>query len=130
MFQSANAGWGIIVDITFWAIAKRANAQPGGFAAWRGIEVFLGGQTLIAAALAWFLLGTPHEVRWLSAREKRIATARVLKNNAGTDLTGKERWNWDQFKEAFVDPALYFQFVSDCVESTDSNRSTPSSLRW
>ena len=70
------------------------------------------GQTLIASVVAWFLLGTPNEVRWLNRREKVMANARILKNNAGTDLTGKKHWNWGQFKETFYDPALYFQFVN------------------
>lgn len=112
VFQSANAGWGIIVDAVFYAIAKSANAQIGGFAAWRGIEVFLGGQTLIAAVLAWFLLGTPGEVRWLNKREKTVALARVMRNKVGSDLTGKKHWSWEQTREAFVDPVLYFQFVN------------------
>lgn len=103
-----------------YGIAQNANKHPGGFAAWRGISAFLGGQTLLAAAIAWFMLGTPNEVRWLSAREKSVANARILSNNAGTDLTGKKEWKWSQVREAFLDPVLYFQFVNaflNCVVS-------------
>ncbi|OCF56321.1 hypothetical protein L486_06263 [Kwoniella mangroviensis CBS 10435] len=112
VFQSANAGWGIVVDLTMYGIAKAAEKHEGGFAAWRGIAVFLGGQTLLAASIAWFMLGTPNEVRWLSKREKLIACARVMSNNAGTDLTGRKTWKWDQVIEAFKDPVMYFQFVN------------------
>ncbi|WVQ86238.1 hypothetical protein IAT38_008406 [Cryptococcus sp. DSM 104549] len=112
VFQSANAGWGVVVDLVMYGIAQAAEKNPDGFAAWRGIAVFLGGQTLLAAAVAWFMLGTPNEVRWLTAAEKRMACARVMKNNAGTDLTGRKTWRWDHVKEAFLDPVLYFQFVN------------------
>lgn len=112
VFQSANAGWGVVVDLTYYGIAKNANAKPGGFAAWRGIEVFLGAQTLIAAVIAWFYLGVPHEVRWLSPREKIMANSRVMANKRGTDLTGTNKWDWGQVKDAFLDPVLYFQFVN------------------
>jgi hypothetical protein len=111
VFQSANAGWGIIVNLVFYGIAKHSAAHPGGFAAWRGIEVFLGAQTLVAAVIAWFLLGTPSEVRWLDHKQKVTATARVMVNHAGTDLTGTGGWSWSQTREAFLDPVLYFQFA-------------------
>jgi hypothetical protein len=104
VFQSANAGWGIIVNLVFYGIAKHSAAHPGGFAAWRGIEVFLGAQTLVAAVIAWFLLGTPSEVRWLDHKQKVTATARVMVNHAGTDLTGTGGWSWSQTREAFLDP--------------------------
>jgi MFS family permease len=112
VFQSANAGWGVVVDLTMYGIAQEADKHPGGFAAWRGISAFLGGQTLVAAGIAWFMLGTPNEVRWLSKREKLIATSRVMANHAGTDLTGRKTWKWSQVCEAFGDPVLYFQFVN------------------
>ncbi|GFZ45616.1 hypothetical protein JCM24511_03344 [Saitozyma sp. JCM 24511] len=112
VFTSANAGWGVVVDLTMYGIARAAAKNPGGFEAWRGIAAFLGGQTLLAAAIAWFMLGTPNEVRWLSKREKLMANARVMSNHAGTDLTGRKTWKWEQVKEAFSDPVLYFQFVN------------------
>nr|XP_031861390.1 uncharacterized protein CI109_002994 [Kwoniella shandongensis]KAA5528462.1 hypothetical protein CI109_002994 [Kwoniella shandongensis] len=112
VFQSANAGWGIVVDLVMYGIAKKAKANPGGFEAWRGIAVFLGGQTLLAATIAWFMLGTPNEVRWLSKKEKLIANARVMSNHAGTDLTGRKTWKWEQVRESFKDPVLYLMFVN------------------
>ncbi|KAK4689702.1 MFS transporter, ACS family, allantoate permease, partial [Tremellales sp. Uapishka_1] len=117
VFQSANAGWGIVVDLSLLGIAKAANKEVGGFDAWRGIAIFLGGQTLIASAIAWFLLGTPNEVRWLSAKEKIMANARVMSNHAGTDLTGRKTWKWDQVKEAFLDPVTWFQFINAFLSS-------------
>jgi len=115
VFQSANAGWGAVVSLTMYGIATRAQAEPYGFvgsAPWRGITLFLGSQTLVAAVIAWFMLGTPNEIRWLSKREKLMANSRVMRNHLGTDLTGRKHWKWDQVKEAFMDPVLYFQFVN------------------
>ncbi|ODN97332.1 hypothetical protein L198_03895 [Cryptococcus wingfieldii CBS 7118] len=117
VFQSANAGWGVVVDLTMYGIAQAAAKNEGGFEAWRGIAVFLGGQTLLAAFVAYWMLGSPNEVRWLSQEEKKIANARVMKNNAGTDLTGRKTWKWDQVREAFLDPVLYAQFVNAFLSS-------------
>jgi ACS family allantoate permease-like MFS transporter len=138
-FQSANAGWGVVVSLTMYGIAAKAEQDPHGYigtAPWRGITLFLGAQTLVAAAIAWFTLGTPNEVRWLSKREKVnhllftigimidkaqvMANARIMKNHLGTDRTGRRDWKWDQVREAFVDPVLYFQFINcflSCVVS-------------
>jgi len=116
-FQSANAGWGVIVDLTMYGIAIKANANPGGFEAWRGIAVFLGGQTLLAASVCWFMLGTPNEVRWLSKEEKIMANARIMSNHAGTDQTGKKTFKWDHVKDAFTDPVTYFQFCNAFLSS-------------
>ena len=120
-FQSANSGWNIITDLVLYGLAKRKEADPSSWSVWRGFEAFLGAQTIIAAVLAWFLLGTPSEVRWLTHRQKVMAGARVMTNHAGTDRTGKEAWKSEQVKDAFMDPALYFQFVTvflGCVVST------------
>ena len=100
-----------MVNLTFYGIAKYAENHPGSFAAWRGMSLFLGAQTLIAATLGWFLLGTPGEVRWLTKRQKLVAHARVMKNHAGTDRTGTKGWDWKQAGGTFKDPVLYFQFV-------------------
>ncbi|ORX40473.1 major facilitator superfamily domain-containing protein [Kockovaella imperatae] len=109
-FQSANALWGIPVNLTFYGVAKYEEHHPGSFRAWRSMSLFLGTQTLIASVLAWFFLGTPNDVRWLTKREKVVAQARVLRNHAGTDKTGTKGWNWDQAWSTFADPVLYFQF--------------------
>ena len=101
-----------MVQLTFYGIAKHVDKHPGGWSSWRYMEIFLGAQTLVAAVLAWFILGTPHEVRWLSEREKLMATTRVMSNHAGTDVTGKKRYDWGQVREAFMDPVLYLQFLN------------------
>lgn len=100
-----------------YGIAITAARNPSGFEAWRGIACFLGGQTLLAAAVCFFMLGTPNEVSWLSPREKVMANARIMSNHAGTDVTGKKTWSWDQVEEAFLDPVTYFQFINAFLSS-------------
>jgi ACS family allantoate permease-like MFS transporter len=46
-----------------------------------------------------------------------VANARIMINHAGTDLTGKKSWKWDQVKEAFLDPVIYFQFINAFLSS-------------
>ncbi|KAJ6632476.1 major facilitator superfamily domain-containing protein [Mycena sp. CBHHK59/15] len=113
-WQSANAGFGIISDLSMYAIGLHAKNHPGGLAPWRGISLFLGSATIICAILCIFLLGSPKEVRWLSAEDKKYRVrlndnraARILKNKAGRDITGI-KWDWSQVTEAFIDPQLYF----------------------
>jgi hypothetical protein len=57
-----------------------------------------------------------------------MANARVMSNHAGTDLTGRKTWKWEQVKEAFSDPVLYFQFVNaflSCVVSFNQPQPCP-----
>ena len=70
------------------------------------MSIFLGSQTLVAAVLAYFFLGTPGEVRWLDQRQKVVAYARVMKNHAGTDRTGTKGWDWKQAGNTFKDPVF------------------------
>jgi hypothetical protein len=51
-----------------------------------------------------------------------------MSNHAGTDLTGRKTWKWEQVKEAFSDPVLYFQFVNaflSCVVSFNQPQPCP-----
>ncbi|KAK8864563.1 hypothetical protein IAR55_001813 [Kwoniella newhampshirensis] len=112
-FQSANAGWDIVIELVMYAIGQHEINHPGGFRAWRAIGIFLGGQTILASAVCYLILGTPNEVRWLSDRDRKIVNRRVIINRAGLeDGEGGKIWKWDQVKEAFIDPVTYFQFVN------------------
>lgn len=70
------------------------------------MSYFLGSLTIFVGVLCLLLLGTPSEVRWLSPRERAMATARILSNNTGHDRTGIRRWNWTQAKECLIDPCV------------------------
>lgn len=109
-WQSSEGFFSIVCNLMLYGIARHVEAH-GGLAAWRCISLFLGGLTLLGAVASFFILGTPHEVRWLSKEEKRMATARTISNNLGQDTTGKE-WKWDQVIEAFKGPQLYFGFAN------------------
>ena len=101
-----------MVNLVYYGVAKYEESHPGSFRAWRSMSLFLGAQTLVAAVLAYFFLGTPGEVRWLSKRQRLVAQARIMRNHAGTDRTGTKGWDWKQARQTFLDPVLYFQFIT------------------
>ncbi|KAI1413528.1 MFS general substrate transporter [Hypoxylon sp. FL1857] len=107
VFQSGFAGMSIITDSAIYGIGTVSSRNPN-FQAWRYISFFLGGLTVLAGIICLFFLGTPSEVRWLSADEKKIATSRVLSNQTGHDRTGFKDWKWEQAKECLVDPTFWF----------------------
>lgn len=78
--------------------------------------MFLGSCTVVLALICFVLLGSPSEVFWMNKDEKRIAAARILRNKAGRDVTGK-KWNWPQVGEAFRDPQLYFSMLNAFLSS-------------
>ncbi|GKZ76368.1 hypothetical protein AnigIFM56816_006628 [Aspergillus niger] len=71
-WQSSEGFFSIVCNLILYAIARHVEAH-GGIAAWRCISLFLGSLTLAGAVAAFFLLGCPHEVRWLNDDEKRMA---------------------------------------------------------
>jgi hypothetical protein len=66
---------------------------------------FFGSLTVFLGIIGLFLLGTPSEVRWLTATEKELTISRMLSNQTGHDETGKS-WNWKQTREAVTDPVV------------------------
>ncbi|RDW83238.1 MFS general substrate transporter-26 [Coleophoma crateriformis] len=114
-WQSANAGFGIIADLVNYGIGDHAQ-KYGGLEPWRCISLFLGASTIVSALVCFLLLGSPKEVRWMNAREKRMAAARIVQNKAGRDVTGI-KWAWPQVSEAFLDPTLYFSMINAFLSS-------------
>ncbi|KEF60513.1 uncharacterized protein A1O9_02074 [Exophiala aquamarina CBS 119918] len=113
LWQSSEGVIAVICNLILYGIARHAENHTG-LAAWRCVSLFLGSLTIVGSIWSFFVLGTVHEVRWLSPEEKRIATARVIENGAGQDTTGK-RWDWDQVIEALCDPQFYFSFLNTFV---------------
>lgn len=107
VFQSANAGFGVISSLILYGIGSVQYHRPE-FQAWRYMSYFLGSLTIIVGCLCLFLLGTPSEVRWLSESEKAMANTRILSNNTGHDRTGIKRWKWEQARECLMDPCFWF----------------------
>lgn len=106
VFQSANAGFGIISSLILYGIGSLEHARGPEFESWRYMSYFLGSLTIVIGILCLFLLGTPSEVRWLSAEEKHMAHVRILSNNTGHDRTGVRKWDWSQATECLVDPCV------------------------
>ncbi|KAL2833327.1 major facilitator superfamily domain-containing protein [Aspergillus cavernicola] len=109
-WQSSQGFFSIICNLILYGIARHVT-KVGGIDPWRCISLFLGGLTLLGAVFSWFILGSPHEVKWLSEEERRIATARVIENQISEDTVGK-KWSWAQFRECFRDPQVYFGFFN------------------
>lgn len=114
-WQSANAGFNIIASLVMYGIGSYAETN-GGLAPWRAISMFLGSCTVVLALICFVLLGSPAEVIWMNKDEKRMAAARIVRNKAGRDVTGK-KWVWPQVAEAFKDPQLYFSCANAFLSS-------------
>ncbi|KAJ7453763.1 MFS general substrate transporter [Mycena latifolia] len=110
IWGTANFAFAVVVALINYGIGSAAAAHPGGLAAWKGMSLFLGGITVVVAVIGFFCLGTPREVFWLSAEEKKIQAARVAYNNTGSDAQKRAEWKWSQVAGAFRDPQLYFFF--------------------
>ncbi|CAJ2502982.1 Uu.00g103760.m01.CDS01 [Anthostomella pinea] len=116
VFQSANAGFGVIANLILYGIGTVQYRRPD-FEAWRYMSYFLGGMTLLTGCACLFLLGTPSEVRWLSPEEKKMANARIANNNTGHDRTGVKTWKWKQARECLVDPCFWFAGINAFLSS-------------
>lgn len=116
MFQSANAGFGVIAHLILYGIGSIQHAHPER-QVWRYMSYFLGALTIAVGCLCLLLLGTPSEVRWLSPEEKRIANARISANNTGNDQTGIKKWKWAQARECLVDPCFWFAGLNAFLSS-------------
>ncbi|KAI0880641.1 MFS general substrate transporter [Annulohypoxylon maeteangense] len=117
VFQSANAGFGVIANLILYGIGSVQYKRGSEFQAWRYMSYFLGSMTILVGCLCLFLLGTPSEVRWLSPEEKKIANARILSNNTGHDKTGIKKWKWKQARECLIDPCFWFAGLNAFLNS-------------
>lgn len=106
VFQSANAGFGIISQLAMYGIGTLQESRGSSFEAWRYMSYFLGGLTIVTGLLCLLLLGTPSEVRWLTDEERRMVNRRILSNNTGHDTTGIKTWKWSQARECLIDPCV------------------------
>lgn len=106
-----------------YGIGTHAKQHPTGLAPWKGISLFLGALTVVLSVVTYFIFGTPSEVRWLTAEEKRIAQARIVKGQTGTDAQ-KQPWKWDQVVTTFKDPQTYFLFFLVLVNNIPNGGTT------
>ncbi|KAI3322589.1 MFS general substrate transporter [Xylariaceae sp. AK1471] len=117
VFQSANAGFGIISSLILYGIGSSQSLHGPDYQPWRYMSYYLGGLTILTGATCLFLLGTPSEVRWLSPEEKKMAQARIMTNNTGHDRTGVKTWKWNQVNECLIDPCFWFAGVNAVLSS-------------
>jgi MFS transporter, ACS family, allantoate permease len=85
VWGTGSAGMDVLTSLINYGIGTRAQQHPGGLAPWKGISLFLGALTIVLSVITFLVFGSPREVRWLSAEEKRIAYARVVKSQTGSD---------------------------------------------
>lgn len=117
IWGTSNSGMNVITQLVMYGIGHGAQDNPGGLPAWRYISIFLGCWTIVMAICCFFIIGTPDEVRWLSVEEKRIAAARVVANQTGSDRQRVKEWRWDQVWTTFRDPQTYFFFFAVIINS-------------
>lgn len=137
IWGTSNAGMNIISGLINYGIGTHAQKHPGGLAPWKGISFFLGSLTIIDSILVFLTLGTPSEVRWLNADEKRAAAARIVSNQTGTDRQKETKWKWDQvfklrtiFAIALTETGYrHFQRSTDLVLLLCPDRQCPSQWR-
>ncbi|KAF8915353.1 major facilitator superfamily domain-containing protein [Mucidula mucida] len=116
VFQSANAGFGVIADLILYGIGTIEFSRPNA-EAWRYMSYFLGSLTIAVGILCLYFLGTPSEVPWLNPEEKLMANTRILENHSGHDRTGTTTWKWYQVRECLTDPCFYLSGANAFLSS-------------
>ncbi|KAF7352775.1 CNF01220-like protein [Mycena venus] len=116
-WMSMNTVFSSFFGLVIYALAKHAQ-DSGGLAAWRVINLFLGACTVSHGLILFVLLGTPGEVRWLSAEQKHAAKDRIALNGNGDG--GQREWNWNQVKECIVDPQIWIFFCFNILATIPS----------
>ncbi|WVR09833.1 hypothetical protein IAU60_006909 [Kwoniella sp. DSM 27419] len=86
-----------------------ATQRAGSIAAWRAINLFLGGMTSAWAIVLFLFIGTPDEVRWLTPEQKKQAAARIVSNQSSGG--GQSEWKRYQVLECLRDPQVYAYFL-------------------
>ncbi|PPQ88464.1 hypothetical protein CVT25_011590 [Psilocybe cyanescens] len=103
---------GLIISNAFGTHGCRYTEWNGG-QTWRSslemgaVTIFIGLQAL------WLLPDYPHNTRWLSAAERRLAQARIAEDAGEADEDGVSDTPWEGLKLALKDPKVYlFAMIS------------------
>ncbi|WRT63340.1 uncharacterized protein IL334_000245 [Kwoniella shivajii] len=84
------------------------NYKGSAVARWQLLFILVGAITLGWSFLLWgFLPANPTKARWLSLRQRVVATRRMQDNHTGME---NKTFKFDQFLEAFTDPKTWFYF--------------------
>lgn len=80
---------------------------------WQLLFVMVGLITSVWSILMFFLLpASPTTARWLTLRQRVIATRRQASNHTGIE---NKHWKWQHFFEAFYDPKTWLIFLINLV---------------
>ncbi|WWD07473.1 hypothetical protein V865_005574 [Kwoniella europaea PYCC6329] len=102
IFSTASSLFNGIFAVAAW------NYKGQGVARWQLLFLIVGAVTLGWSFLLWgFLPANPTKARWLSLRQRVVATRRMQDNHTGIENKTFKR---DQFFEAFLDPKTWFYF--------------------
>ncbi|WVQ85116.1 hypothetical protein IAT38_007281 [Cryptococcus sp. DSM 104549] len=116
IWGTANSGFGMIADLICYGIGRAAQKAGDIDTAWTYISYFFGGLTILVSIPVFFVLGTPSQVSWLSPEQRRMALARIVDGQTGSDR-GRVPFNRVHAKEALIDPQTWFLFVAVFVGS-------------
>lgn len=89
-----------------WLIVKLSTNGP--IAPWRILFLVEGFPTVVVAVSAWFLIpDAPGSARFLSPRERKIATLRLPNSKINRPMSLNGAFNWRAVGETLVDPKSY-----------------------
>ena len=93
-----------------WVITKIGSKLP--IALWRTLFLVEGFPSIIVAGFVFmYLPDGPEAAKYLSRRERRVATLRLRKEKAADSGAGR-KLNWGEIRATLVDPKSYFTAVS------------------
>lgn len=95
-----------------WAIVHLGDRT--GVASWRLLFLVEGFPSVLVAVWVWFWIpDSPSTARWLTARERKVATIRLRKETPSSALSekgrapAKERFKWREVLKTLQDPKSY-----------------------
>ncbi|KIJ65884.1 hypothetical protein HYDPIDRAFT_109951 [Hydnomerulius pinastri MD-312] len=88
-----------------------------GIAAWRWLFYIEGAVTMFFGLLTmWLLPDYPHNTRWLSPAERRLAQVRLAEDAGEADLDSANTTIFDGFKLAIRDPKVWVFMIMSCSQ--------------
>jgi len=88
-----------------------------GIAAWRWLFYIEGAITMFLGLLTmWLLPDLPHNTRWLSPAERRLAQARLAEDAAEADQDASDATIFDGFKLAISDVKVWIFMLMGCSQ--------------
>ncbi|KAK7414345.1 hypothetical protein QQX98_006787 [Neonectria punicea] len=103
---AGNSVGGLVASLFAFGIG---HIESGNIRPWRWMYIILGTATFLwAIPMFFFLPDTISKAKFLTPKERQIATERTLATGTGT--TENTHWKWDQVRECLVDPKTWLIF--------------------